>query len=606
MSAIKWLVFAIISTLCLVLVSFQKQSNLLIADYTLEVENQYAKGLNELNEAIDKLHDSALKVKGGAESEILREAITNARYAYKSIEFLIEYFDPQAVKNSLNGAPLPSVMPKVPEVIVLEPEGLQVLDEIIFLEEPSEAIDDIIPLCEQLKNVYTPIKNYQLKKDITHRHIFEAVRFELIRVFTLGLTGFDTPGSANAIPEASKALSASSKAIFVHDELLAKKKPALKDEIHSLFKEAQKYLEENNDFETFDRLVFLKSFINPLYEKVYKAQRTIGIETIDEVERVPHHVNYHSTNIFGNDFFNAGAFANIPEKDLSSEKVALGRMLFFDPILSVNNKRACASCHDPEKAFTDGNKKSLALDFEGTVNRNAPTVINSVFADKWFYDFRVEILDMQMQHVVADKKEFATNFSEIIKKIKESKEYVELFNEVYGMQSSRSISGGAITDALNCYVASLHSFNSPFDQYVRGESEELSESAKRGFTIFMGKAACGTCHFAPSFYGTVPPYFKESESEVLGVPGTKDTVNPVLDSDIGRYGNGYQIDKADFYKYSFKTTTVRNVAMTAPYMHNGVYDSLEEVVNFYNMGGGAGMGMELEHQTLPFSELNLS
>jgi cytochrome c peroxidase len=122
----------------------------------------------------------------------------------------------------------------------------------------------------------------------------------------------------------------------------------------------------------------------------------------------------------------------------------------------------------------------------------------------------------------------------------------------------------------------------------------------------MGKAACGTCHFAPTFGGTVPVEYRESESEVLGVPAFPDTVDATLDEDPGRINSGKIRDELPHFAFSFKTTTVRNVALTAPYMHNGVYDSLEQVLDFYNRGGGAGIGIELEHQTLPDSPLNLT
>jgi cytochrome c peroxidase len=118
----------------------------------------------------------------------------------------------------------------------------------------------------------------------------------------------------------------------------------------------------------------------------------------------------------------------------------------------------------------------------------------------------------------------------------------------------------------------------------------------------MGKAKCGTCHFIPFFNGVAPPYFSESESEVIGVPSTNDTLHPVLDPDKGKY-NLYPID---ILRFSFKTPTLRNVALTAPYMHNGVYKSLEEVVDFYNKGGGAGLGIAPSNQTLPKSPLQLS
>ena len=104
----------------------------------------------------------------------------------------------------------------------------------------------------------------------------------------------------------------------------------------------------------------------------------------------------------------------------------------------------------------------------------------------------------------------------------------------------------------------------------------------------MGKAACGTCHYAPVFNGTVPPYFKESESEVLGVAKNPYAKKQILDDDKGR-GNSLLKERVEFYNYSFKTPTVRNVEYTFPYMHNGAYKTLEDVMEFYNNGGGKGL-----------------
>ena len=118
----------------------------------------------------------------------------------------------------------------------------------------------------------------------------------------------------------------------------------------------------------------------------------------------------------------------------------------------------------------------------------------------------------------------------------------------------------------------------------------------------MGKAQCATCHFPPLFNGTVPPNFKESELELIGVPQSTDTINPKVDKDLGRY-YVYQTEEK---KYFFKTPTVRNSTKTAPYMHNGVYNTLDQVIDFYNKGGGNGLGLKLENKPLPETPLNLN
>ena len=118
----------------------------------------------------------------------------------------------------------------------------------------------------------------------------------------------------------------------------------------------------------------------------------------------------------------------------------------------------------------------------------------------------------------------------------------------------------------------------------------------------MGKAKCGTCHFLPLFSGAKPPRYYYIESEVIGVPATPNKKNAQLDKDLGRYA----ITGLSLHKFSFKTPTIRNAALTAPYMHNGVFNTLEEVIDFYDNGGGKGLGIAPANQTLPFDQLHLT
>ena len=118
----------------------------------------------------------------------------------------------------------------------------------------------------------------------------------------------------------------------------------------------------------------------------------------------------------------------------------------------------------------------------------------------------------------------------------------------------------------------------------------------------MGKAKCATCHFVPLFNGSIPPSYLETESEIIGVPIRPDTANATLDTDMGKF----HTFNRELHKNAFKTPTVRNASLTAPYMHNGAYKTLEEVIDFYNRGGGTGIGIELFNQTLPPDPLHLS
>ncbi len=568
------------------------------------VKKQYLNDLNNFSIAIQDLRIAAEKLDHEPENiENLKKAHLQARLSFKKFEYLLSYLDSEGVKDFLNGAPLLSFERAAPSMSILEPEGLQILDEMIFSEEVVELKPEITQKINTLAYEFGQIQFVQNRQYFTDRQILESMRFQLIRILTLGITGFDTPGSLNALPEAKASFEGMQTTFTPYLECLEKNKA---EKIDNLFKDVILYLTDNQDFEMFNRLIFIKKYINPLYAEILKAHQKLGIETINEVTTVKQPINYFADNIFANDFLNAQYYLQLDDRIDNKSVVELGRLLFFDPILSVNNERACASCHNPKKGFTDGKPKSIALDFKGTVNRNAPTLINAVYAESFFYDLRAEMFDQQVDHVIFNEKEFHTNYKDIFKKLNQSEEYQTLFQQSFGYFFEKPINKNTITTALSAYVKSLSSFNSDFDKYIRGETENYSEAAKRGFNLFMGKATCGTCHFAPTFSGLVPPHFQESESEVLGVPSNLDTIHPILDADLGRFDNKKIKEKAEHFRNSFKTVTVRNIGITAPYMHNGIYLTLEEVVQFYNRGGGLGIGLEVPNQTLSGDALNLT
>ncbi|NJN33865.1 MAG: hypothetical protein HC817_06075 [Saprospiraceae bacterium] len=277
------------------------------------------------------------------------------------------------------------------------------------------------------------------------------------------------------------------------------------------------------------------------------------------------------------------------------DRVALGKVLFFDPLLSVNGKRACASCHNTDKAFAENRPKSL--DLEGKpVARNAPSLIYAALATTQFWDGHAKDVENQMAHVASNPREMGNTLEELPARFSKSDEYAAMFAKAFPNEKD-AISVINMEKAMGAYLRSLVTFDSDFDRYMRGETATIDASVQRGFNLFMGKAKCGTCHFAPIFNGTVPPQYLDTEFEVIGVPNEKNE----LDSDVGKLS----MNRLEKFRHSFKTVTVRNVALTAPYMHNGVYKSLYEVVDFYNKGGGKGMGFDVPNQTLPFDKLNL-
>jgi cytochrome c peroxidase len=179
--------------------------------------------------------------------------------------------------------------------------------------------------------------------------------------------------------------------------------------------------------------------------------------------------------------------------------------------------------------------------------------------------------------------------------------YAARFRRAYPTQEKKILPRHVLM-ALASYIRSLTPFNSRFDRYMRGDDTQLSTSQVRGFNLFMGKAKCGTCHFMPVFNGTAGPGFTTTEAEVLGVAADPGRQPLQLDPEPGRYFQS----KIRELRHSFKTPTLRNIAKTAPYMHNGAYQTLAEVIDFYDQGGGAGLGLDVDNQTLASEPLHLS
>ncbi len=565
---------------------------------------------NDLNDLVKSTVDFRTTTEGFINQEKSNETLWSAyralRDQFKKVEFFIEYLDKEAYDKIINGAPLPKLEKKVADITVLQPHGFQVIDEIMGSESLSTA-QTKKELLEEVKILESNIKKIHAfleVRAVTDRQFFEAARMGMIRLATLGTTGFDTPGTLQGIEDATVVLNHINTYMNLYKpELKNVKRTELLKQSNRIFKKGIK-LTKNADFENFNRLVFIKEIINPAYKTIKDIHLALNYETIDEVSRFIQAVNYKADNLFDSDFLNSFFYVSLQNDSTYKAKAELGKLLFYDPILSHSNEMSCATCHDPKKAFTDG--KTLSISNTGDpLKRNAMTLNYSVYAMSFFHDLRAKNLENQFEHVVVSDDEFNTSYQEIIKKVNYSDTYKNLFTKAFPEIKNRKIRSNDIDYVLAAYVMKLNTFDSPIDKFFQNKITELSESVERGFNLFAGKAACATCHFVPLFSGNLPPLFVDSEAEVLGVPENKE--EPwTLDDDLGRVGNGVTQDKATFYEAAFKTPTIRNIDLTGPYMHNGVFDTLEEVMDFYNKGGGAGGGMDLEHQTLASDPLGLT
>jgi cytochrome c peroxidase len=282
----------------------------------------------------------------------------------------------------------------------------------------------------------------------------------------------------------------------------------------------------------------------------------------------------------------------VPEQNPQTpEKIELGKKLFFDRRLSGDGTMSCATCHDPEKAFTDG--LDISLSYPTTRNwRNAPTLINVAFQKYLFFDGRALTLEDQALFPMMSAFEMNRNLDFVEEVIRSVPEYVDAFQKVFGGEPSR----GRIAMAIASFERTIISANTPLDRYLRGDKKALSEAAKKGLVIFMGKGRCGECHYGvnlcdDNFHSLNVPENPDQQSDSR-IAITRRYVAKIfhyegyrnLAEDPGRYL--ITKDKKDWK--AFKTPTLREIAKTAPYMHNGIFQTLDDVIDFFDMGGGKG------------------
>jgi cytochrome c peroxidase len=550
---------------------------------------EYIKDVDTLNLEVHKLYQA---ISSNTNSQQLQQQFFAARIAYKKTEWLAEYYNSYTAK-SINGPAIPEVEADE-KTKVVAPEGFQVIEEILF---PDYNLKDSALLLQQtalLKSNAGRLKYVAATMETTDAHVFDAMRLETFRIITLGISGFDSPIANNSINEAASALKSLKKYCGIYNHLLVGKNDQLSNELNKLFNEAITHLSNQKEFNSFDRMFFIRRYLNPLSKNLLAAQRKLNIPVFAEPRFLKADAEtLFSQNIFNPDFYTAGI-----ESFTTADKVELGKKLFYDGILSADGKRSCATCHDPGKAFTDGLKKSLAVTGKD-VRRNSPTLINAALQPALFYDMRVNYLEDQAKDVVSNKDEMHGSFDKALLHINKDSVYKRLFSKIY---HGRAVTEFEIKNSIASYIRSLIDLNSRFDKYMQGDNNAMSILEIKGFNLFMGKAKCATCHFVPLFNGNNPPTFTKTDAEVIGVPATPNTNYAVLDKDEGKY-NLYKID---LHKNAFKTPTLRNISLTAPYMHNGVYKSLEQVIEFYNDGGGAGLGLTVDNQTLPRQSLQLS
>ena len=272
-----------------------------------------------------------------------------------------------------------------------------------------------------------------------------------------------------------------------------------------------------------------------------------------------------------------------PLKDKSDERVQLGRLLFFDPIISGGNDISCATCHHPDLGFSDGRALSMGKGGKGmahersggaVIRRGSPTLWNAAYNHLQFWDGRAKDLEEQAGKPIADASEMARDPEELVKELKAIPEYTRQFDRSFNGSGGSSVTFDNVTKAIAAFERTLTANNSPFDRYVKGDLKALTPQQIRGFNLFRsGRTRCFECHGLPTF--------ANRDFKIIGVPETEGR-----EPDFGRF----DVTQGEGNRFAFKVPTLRNVALNPPYMHNGKFKTLEEVLDFYAAGGGPGVG----------------
>ena len=243
-------------------------------------------------------------------------------------------------------------------------------------------------------------------------------------------------------------------------------------------------------------------------------------------------------------------------------RAALGRRLFFDPVLSVDRSLACASCHDPAKGFADSAPLSSGVHGRKTL-RNAPTLLNRAYGERFMWDGRAETLEAQVLLPIENELEMDLSLEEAVARLADDNSYRAEFEEIFGAPPSRE----HLASALAAFVRRLFLADSPIDRFRSGEVEAVTPRERAGLWLYESRGACWKCHSGANF--TDEEFHNTGIGVVDGTPEEGRAAQTSEDSDRGR----------------FKTPTLRGVALTAPYMHDGTLATLEDVVEFYRQGG---------------------
>ena len=554
-----------------------------IGQFRIDSRN-FAETISSLQSALQNLDSQKPET-----IEHAKASLISSRLAYKKIEYFLEYFF-YTSSRIYNRAPKNEI--EEPFLEYQELAGLQYIETLLFDTNPEKHKLIFEEQCALLSVASKDLNSLVYQFQGNDAQLLESVRIELVRIISLGITGFDAPSLKSGIEESAVAMQTIQNVLSPYIQ----NKNYKADSLIFFLNTSVKYLNKKADFDSFDRLQFLTESALPLQKYLGKFIRDNNLEVNKYGV-----LNYNSEHIFSRNAFRMQSFPG-QKRHISKDEIELGKKLFSEKALSGNGSKSCVSCHNPDLYFSDGLAKSVAFDPASTVKRNSPTLLYAGFQHSQFWDGRGKSLEDQIETVMKDPLEMNGKSETALYRLNDDKRYKRMFKKAFTKKKGDRITEKEVYTAIAAYISTLNPSNSPFDQYLSGNKAVLSDNERAGFNLFMGKAQCGTCHFAPLFNGLVPPFYTLTEFEILGTTKSDDLTKPERDPDEGRYA----FRPIKFYKSAFKTPTVRNVAKTGPYMHNGSFKTLENVIEFYDQGGGVGLGLVLPSQTLSSAKLDLT
>ena len=470
-------------------------------------EDKYEVQPVSLNSQIEAIYTSELQhIISALDTLIVSKTITDkikyykkARYHFKTIEPILAFVDKSNYK-SLNAPNILQVEEDAPtDIKINNPFGFQVIEELLHekkkdtttINKITRKTNSRLKLLKQ--NTYIKLKDY---------HIVWLIRYQIVRIATTGITGFDSPVLAASLTESQYTYNTLINLLELHKTKFSSKK--LYDEIVSSFNTSIENLKQ--PFDTFDRYIFIKNNTDKQLKLLLKLQEDWSIQYPFEMA-----LSNTMISLFSKDAISTYYFTDYKsDTTLIKQKVVFGKKLFNDKRLSKDNNMACVSCHFKEKAFTDGK-----VTFNSKIKRNSPTLNYSAYQQSYFMDARSGSLEGQVIGVSNNHDEFNLPIDSLVNKLYEIQEYKTLLDTLYNNKKNNNFN---IRHAIASYIRTLNTFNSKFDKNITLKENTLTSEEKKGFNLFMGKAACATCHFAPVFNGTVLPDFKHTQLEIIGVP----------------------------------------------------------------------------------------